>query len=99
VDLDTIAHGDPLEGVGRIEASWYGTVHGRSYADAVMNAQALGVEQRRMVRVYAVMNRVQWLSERGVKFNANTSAVVDWDAVKADEAVIDAMLEGRGSAS
>jgi aminoglycoside phosphotransferase (APT) family kinase protein len=98
VDLDTVAHGDPLEGVGRIEASWYGTAHGRAYADAVMNALTLGAEQRRMVRVYAILNRIQWLSERGVKFNANTSAVVDWEAVKADQAVIDAMLEGLDTA-
>lgn len=98
VDLDTVAHGDPLEGVGRIEASWFGTAHGRVYADAVMAALALGAEQRRMVSVYAVVNRIAWLSEQGVKFNENTSAAIDRDAVKRDEAIIDAMLAGLGVA-
>lgn len=93
VDLDLVAHGDPLEGVGRIEASWYGTRHGRVYADAVMAALALNAEERRIVSVYAVLNRVSWLSEQGVKFNDNTSSAVDWDAVRRDEAIIDAMLD------
>ena len=97
VDLDTVAHGDPLEGVGRIEASWYGTAHGRFYADAVMAALSLRPQQRRMVRFYAVLNRIFWLSEQGVKFNANTSSIIDWDAARRDMAIIDAMLEGLGA--
>jgi hypothetical protein len=34
VDLDILAQGDPLEAVGRIKASWYGTHYGRTYSDA-----------------------------------------------------------------
>jgi aminoglycoside phosphotransferase (APT) family kinase protein len=92
VDLDNVAYGDPLEGIGRIEASWYGTDFGRGYADGVMHALGLDVEQRRMVLVYAVLNRIQWLSEHGVKFNANTTAVVDPALVERDRAVIEAMV-------
>lgn len=92
VDLDTVAFGDPLEGVGRIEASWYGTQHGRIYARALMAELDLAPEERTMVSVYAVLNRIYWLSERGIKFNANTSAAIDPAAVKRDRLVIDHML-------
>ena len=36
VDLDTVAYGDPLEGIGRIEASWYATENGKVYTEAVL---------------------------------------------------------------
>jgi len=94
VDLDTVAFGDPLEGVGRIEASWYGAAYGRTYADALMEALDLAPEERTMVSVYAVLNRIYWLSERGIKFNGNTSAQVDPAAVDRDRIVIDHMLAG-----
>jgi hypothetical protein len=96
VDLDTIAHGDPLEGIGRIEASWFGAPYGRTYADAVMAELDLTAEAREMVSVYATLNRIYWLSERGFKFNANTSTQIDPDAVKYDEAIIDRMLAELG---
>jgi aminoglycoside phosphotransferase (APT) family kinase protein len=92
VDLDTVAHGDPLEGIGRIEASWYGTAHGRCYADAVMDALGLARSERRIVRVYGVLNRISWLSEHGIRFNGNTTADIDRDAVERDRALVDAML-------
>ena len=57
VDLDSLAQGDPLEAIGRIKASWYGTHHGRVYADAVMDAQNLSHEQRNLVTLYALLNR------------------------------------------
>jgi aminoglycoside phosphotransferase (APT) family kinase protein len=94
VDLDTVAFGDPLEGVGRIEASWYGAAYGRTYADALMEALDLAPEERTMVSVYAVLNRIYWLSERGIKFNGNASAQVDPAAVDRDRIVIDHMLAG-----
>jgi aminoglycoside phosphotransferase (APT) family kinase protein len=96
VDLDTVAYGDPLEGIGRIEASWFGAPYGRTYADAVMAELDLTAEARRMVSVYATLNRIYWLSERGFKFNANTSTQIDPDAVKYDEAIIDQMLAELG---
>jgi aminoglycoside phosphotransferase (APT) family kinase protein len=96
VDLDTVAYGDPLEGIGRIEASWFGAPYGRLYADAVMAELDLTAEARRMVSVYATLNRIYWLSERGFKFNANTSTQIDRDAVKYDEAIIDRMLAELG---
>lgn len=96
VDLDTVAFGDPLEGVGRIEASWFGTSYGRIYANAVMDELELCPEERSMVSVYAILNRIGWLSEHGIKRNGNTSSVVDRDAVSRDEQVINRMLAEAG---
>ncbi len=92
VDLDTVAYGDLLEGIGRIEACWHGTEYGRTYADAVMTELELDEERREMVSVYAVLNRIYWLSERGIKFNENTSTDIDYRAVAKDKQIIDAML-------
>jgi len=72
VDLDTMAYGDPLELIGRIEASWFGTNYGQTYTAAVEDALHLTLEQRKVVTAYAFFNRVHWLSEQGIKFNGNT---------------------------
>jgi len=92
VDLDTMAYGDPLELVGRIEASWFGTTYGETYTNAVEDALGLTPEQREIVTAYAFFNRVHWLSEKGIKFNKNTSEEIDSAAVQKDKQVIDAIL-------
>jgi hypothetical protein len=61
-----------------------------------MSELTLTDDQREMVSVYGVLNRIYWLSERGIKFNENTSTTIDQEAAKRDEAIIDAMLEGLG---
>lgn len=88
VDLDSLAQGDPLEAVGRIKASWFGTGHGRIYADAVMDEMRLTREQRRIVTMYALLNRTYWTMENGVQFNANTSTVVDPQRLEQDKAAV-----------
>lgn len=93
VDLDTVAYGDPLELVGRIEASWFGTNYGEIYTTAIEDSLQLSPEQRKIVTAYAFFSRVQWLSERGIKFNENTSEKIDWDLVEKDRSIIDAILE------
>lgn len=93
VDLDSLAQGDPLEAIGRIKASWYGTHYGRVYSDAVMDAQALATEQRRLVTMYALLNRTQWTMENGIQFNQNTSAKVDRQREKQDKAVVLALYK------
>jgi Ser/Thr protein kinase RdoA (MazF antagonist) len=60
VDLDGAIYGDYLETVGRIKASWYGTTNGDFYTDAVMNALDLNAFQRKIVTMYAFMNRTCW---------------------------------------
>ncbi|HVF46730.1 MAG TPA: phosphotransferase [Pyrinomonadaceae bacterium] len=103
VDLDSLAQGDPLEAVGRIKASWYGTKHGRVYSDAVMNSLRLTEDQRKIVTMYALMNRLFWALENGIQFNQNTTAVVDRAREAADKAVALQLLgelrngsDGRG---
>jgi hypothetical protein len=94
VDLDCVAYGDPLETIGRIKASWLGTHYGEVYTEAVMEAQSLNAEQRKMVSVYALLNRISWATENGIQFNQNTKAVVDEEKLKRDAEAIDILLEG-----
>ncbi|MFH1427424.1 MAG: phosphotransferase [Patescibacteria group bacterium] len=91
VDLDSMAYGDPLEAIGRIKASWYGTKYGKTYTDAVEKNLDLNNNQKEIVTVYAFLNRVHWLSERGIQFNKNTSAAINQKAVKNDKKIIDAL--------
>lgn len=79
VDLDSLAQGDYLETIGRIKASWYGTHWGQVYAEAIMNEQKLDKEQRKLVTMYALLNRTYWTLENGKQFNQNTTAKVDWN--------------------
>lgn len=98
VDLDSLAQGDPLEAIGRIKASWYGTHYGQVYSDAIMDALNLSAEQRKLVTMYALLNRVFWTCENGVQFNQNTSRKVDQARMKQDKAVVRALnAELRGS--
>lgn len=88
VDLDDVMYGDPLETVGSIKASWYGTHYGEVYTKAVEDELNLTEEQRKMVTVYALFNRILWLSEKGIKFNENTTTEIDQQAVKKDKEII-----------
>jgi len=92
VDLDSLAQGDPLEAIGRIKASWYGTHYGRVYADAVMDAQELTAEQRKLVTMYALLNRTYWTCENGIQFNQNTGTTVDRVREKQDKAVVGSLF-------
>lgn len=93
VDLDGVAYGDYLEGIGRIKASWYGTKYGDVYSQAVMDSLGLNQEQREIVDVYALLNRISWLSEIGIQFNQNTSGVVDIKRVKSANLIIDGLIK------
>ena len=97
VDLDSLAQGDPLEAIGRIKASWYGTHHGQVYSDAIMDALNLTAEQRKLVTMYALLNRAFWTCENGVQFNQNTNTRVDQARMKKDKATVKALnAELRG---
>src|SRR5205807_3373532 len=93
VDLDSLAQGDPLEAVGRIKASWYGTHYGRVYSDAVMDAMELTREQRRLVTMYALLNRAFWTCENGIRFNQKTNGRVDQARMKEDKTAVEAMFD------
>jgi aminoglycoside phosphotransferase (APT) family kinase protein len=92
VDLDALAQGDYLEAIGRIKASWYGSHHGNVYTEALMDEEGLNNEQRKIVTMYALLNRLFWACENGVQFNSNTSTNVDWEKAKKDKEVIEMIL-------
>jgi aminoglycoside phosphotransferase (APT) family kinase protein len=93
VDLDSLAQGDPLEAIGRIKASWHGTRHGRVYSEAVMDAQMLSADERRLVTMYALLNRTYWTLENGIQFNQNTSATVDRVRERQDKADVQSLYK------
>ena len=92
VDLDSLAQGDPLEAIGRIKASWYGTHYGGVYANAIMDELNLAPAQRKIVTMYAVLNRTFWTLENGVRFNKNTSGRIDREKMNEDKAAVRAMF-------
>lgn len=92
IDLNEVTYGDPLEAVGSIKASWYGTRYGDFYTKAVENELELTTEQRKMVTVYALFNRILWLSEAGITFNENTTPDIDHVKVEKDKKVIEALF-------
>lgn len=93
VDLDALVYGDWLEAVGRIRASWYGTGYGEFYTEAIMSALNLSDEQREMVCVYSLHHRYVWMCENGMKFNENTTGVIDQEKAGVDERIVSRLLE------
>lgn len=88
VDLDGVTQGDPLEAIGRIKLSWYGTYHGKIYADAVMSELHLDKYQKKLVTVYALLNEISWACENGIRFNQNTKAEVNKEKLEKDKQLI-----------
>lgn len=82
VDLDSLMKGDYLEAVGRIMASWYGDKHGEIYIDEIMKLQKLTKKQLKIVKMYAILNLIYWISEEGIQFNSNSSGAINWKNVK-----------------
>jgi len=93
VDLDGLTQGDPLEAVGRIKLSWYGTHYGEIYTNAIMNELGLSAKDRKLVLVYALINKISWTCENGIQFNQNTSTVIDYEEMKVDKKIINAITE------
>jgi len=93
VDLDALAQGDPLEAIGRIKASWYGTHHGSVYTEAIMDKQRLDRDQRRIVTMYALLNRTYWTMENGIQFNQNTRDQVDRERERHDKEIVRALYK------
>lgn len=97
VDLDQVMYGDFLEPVGRIKTSWHGAPYGKIYTDAVMDFLELNDKQREMVTVYALLSRILWLSELGIKFNQNTSTDISQDRVSEHMRIIGLVRQDLGS--
>lgn len=93
VDLDCFAQGDPLESIGRIKASWPKTHHGEVYLNAIMDEQRLDTNKRKIVSMYALLNRISWASENGIRFNQNTDGVIDQERAERDMDAINQLYE------
>lgn len=89
VDLDQVMYGDFLEPIGRIKASWYGTDYGRVYTESILDCLSLNQSQREMITVYALLSRINWLSEIGIQFNQNTSVEIDQTRVDQSRKIIE----------
>lgn len=88
VDLDGLTQGDPLEAIGRIKLSWYGTPHGSLYTQAIMDELKLNATHRHMVTMYALINQMAWACENGIQFNQNTKPTVNAEKAKKDKQTI-----------
>ena len=82
VDLDFLMKGDYLEPIGTMLASWYGEELGEFYVNEIMRLQNLNEFQQQVVKVYATLNLILWLSEEGIQFNSNSSSVINWGRVE-----------------
>ncbi len=96
VDLDGLTQGDPLEAIGRIKLSWYGTHHGKVYTDAIMDQLELNETERKRVTMYALLNKISWTCENGVQFNLNTQPIVDKEKEKNDKKIINEIMTELG---
>ncbi len=93
VDLDGLTQGDPLEAIGRIKLSWFGTRHGEVYTLAVMDELGLDDDQRAKVTLYALINAISWTCENGIQFNQNTKTIVDKEKERKDKIIIKALID------
>lgn len=93
VDLDGLTQGDPLEAIGRIKISWYGTQYGEIYVNAIMYELGLSSGQKELVTMYALLNKISWACENGIQFNQNTKAEINWEKAKRDKKVIKILAE------
>lgn len=82
VDLDFLMKGDYLEAIGRIIASWYGKKHEEIYINEIIKLQKLDEYDQKIVKMYAILNLIYWTSEEGIKFNSNSTGVINWENVE-----------------
>lgn len=82
VDIDYLRRGDILDLIGKIVACWHNTANGKLYTESLIKEQNLDEEEINCVKFYAILNLANWISEEGIKFNSNSSTVINWDNVK-----------------
>lgn len=91
VDLDSLTQGDSLEAIGRIKLSWHGKSYGKIYSDAIIAELGLNEKQEEIVTMYALFDGISFACENGIKFNENTSGVVDQAKAVGDKQRIKAL--------
>jgi hypothetical protein len=82
VDIDYLRRGDILDLIGKIVACWNSTINGKLYVESLIKEQNLDKEEINCVKFYAILNLAIWITEEGIKFNSNSSTVINWDNVK-----------------
>lgn len=92
VDLDCLMQGDILEWIWRIKASWPWTIYWEKYITAIMNKQWLDKHKRKIVILYALINRISRAFENGIQYNQNTTNIVDHERYQKDLAMIELLL-------
>ncbi len=89
VDLDSICYGDYLEAIGRILADFIDRKNGKLYLDKIEENLNLNDRQKKMVIVYALLNRIFWAMENGIEFNQNAKILIDDDKKITDYKIIE----------
>lgn len=88
VDLDFLMSWDYLEAIWRIKASWYWDEKKGAYVNKIIKLQNLTDKQIKVINSYALLTLIEWLSERWIQFNSNTTAEIDYEDVKKREELI-----------
>lgn len=88
VDLDVICYGDYLEAVGRIKADFFDRKNGKFYSEQVIRKLGLTEPEKKMVDVYALLNRIFWSTGNGIQFNQNSTDQVDQIRLVHDHKII-----------
>ncbi|MEI6266405.1 MAG: GrpB family protein [bacterium] len=92
VDLDVMCFGDPLFSLGSIVATWPDSKRGMYYINEIYKNLHLTFEKIKIVEMYAIFQRLWWLSEIGKKFNDNTVKVVDRNIISAGSSILDILI-------
>ncbi len=79
VDVDWLCFGDWLLPIGLTRASLLAAGHQPDYADYWLEALAPSDEERRAVRFYTALSCLDFLSERGQRFNRSEPQSIDRD--------------------
>ncbi len=82
VDIDYLRRGDILDLMGKIAACWNNSINGKYYTELLIKQQQLSIQEIGYVKMYAILNLALWISEEGIKFNSNSSTVINWENVR-----------------
>lgn len=93
VDLDVICYGDFLEAIGRIKADFFDKKDGEFYTEQIMRKLGLTEPEKKIVSVYALLNRIFWSTGNGIQFNQNSSTQVDQERKIHDHCIIHKLEE------
>lgn len=94
IDIDGICYGDYLESIGRIKADFIDRENGKHYIEEIEKELGLNDDEKKMVLVYALMNRIHWLTGNGIKFNENSSDKVDQKRLAKDKRIVKLLESG-----